>query len=290
MKHSLAIAMALISAAGLHAAADLPVPEKFTALEQPVRNTRPIFAQPSSSAFITKKASPMRVPNDGREYTTVLEEDFSLMTAGSENDPDPTVINDEYFMIPSRYTHTPGWAGRGVMQAGGAVCLGYWIDSWTGAKYTGQIETPELDLHRDQGKAYLSFRAKLLAPDQFDMVCVRWVAETDMLPMTSDVQTMAVNGFQWTTYEVELTDCPSNAVIQIYADNLELLVDDIKVEQFHINTSDHMCSTDSFGAFPENVSAISMINANPETACSYSDITPHEESPIQRAKITIIIL
>lgn len=174
----------------------------------------------------------MRVPNDGREYTTVLEEDFSLMTAGSENDPDPTVINDEYFMIPSRYTHTPGWAGRGVMQAGGAVCLGYWIDSWTGAKYTGQIETPELDLHRDQGKAYLSFRAKLLAPDQFDMVCVRWVAETDMLPMTSDVQTMAVNGFQWTTYEVELTDCPSNAVIQIYADNLELLVDDIKVEQF----------------------------------------------------------
>lgn len=174
----------------------------------------------------------MLVPDDGREYTVVIEEDFSLMKSGAENDPDPTFINDEYNMIPSRYTHTPGWGGRAVMQAGGAVCLGYYTDPYTGTKMTGQLESPELDLHRDQGKAFLSFKAKLLAPDQFDMISVRWVAETDMLPVTGDEQTFPVNGLQWTDIDVELTDCPSNAVIQIYADALELLIDDFKVEQY----------------------------------------------------------
>lgn len=174
----------------------------------------------------------MLVPDDGREYAVVLEEDFSLMTAGAENDPDPHFINDEYNMIPSRYTHTPGWGGRAVMQAGGAVCLGYYTDPYVGTKMTGQLETPELDLHRDQGKAFVSFRAKLLAPDQFDMITVRWVAEDEGMPLTGEAQTLPVNGIQWTNIDVELSGCPSNAVIQVYADELELLIDDFKVGQY----------------------------------------------------------
>ncbi len=215
------------------AIADNLVPARYSAFEKPVRNTAiRSFGNSPSSIFSPRAVSPRLVPDDGREYTVVIEEDFSLMTAGSEIDPDPNTIEGDYFMIPSQYTHTPGWCGRGVHQAGGAVCIGYYYEPYTGTRMTGQLESPELDLHRDSGKAYLSFRAKLLAPDMFDMVTVRWVAESDMLPITGTEQTFPVNGLQWTNIDVELTDCPSNAVIQIYADALELLIDDFKVEQF----------------------------------------------------------
>lgn len=231
MTNRIVLATALASGA-LAVMADSGTPDRFLPLEQPVRNTRHVTMPAQSSVFTTQKAARMRVPDDGREYKTVLEEDFSRMTAGSPEDPDPTFINDEYNMIPSSYTHTPGWGGRSVMQAGGAVCIGMYTDPWTGTVMTGQLETPELDLHRNQGTAYLSFRAKTLAPDLFDMVCVRWVAETDMLPVTGDEQTFPINGLQWTNIEVELTGCPSNTVIQFYSDSYEIVIDDIKVQQF----------------------------------------------------------
>ncbi len=171
-------------------------------------------------------------PDDGREYTTVLEEDFSLCTAGSEENPDPTIISTADFQLPAKYTHAPGWGGRAVMSAGGMICIGRYTDSFTQEEMTGQIDLPELDLHRDQGTAYLTFRARLLAVEKFDMITVRWTAETDMLPVTGEEQTIAVSGQSWSTYEVTLTKCPENAVIQIYTDENELLIDDIKVEQF----------------------------------------------------------
>ncbi len=224
--------VAIATLCGLCATASDRTPGKFIPLEEPLRNSSLTLSTEKTLAFKSTASAPKLVPDDGREYSVVLEEDFSLMTAGAENDPDPNFINDEYNMIPSRYTHVPGWGGRAVMQAGGAVCLGYYTDPYVGTQMTGQLETPELDLHRDQGKAFLSFRAKLLAPDQFDMITVRWVAESDMLPITGEEQTFPVNGIQWTDIDVELTGCPSNAVIQVYADALELLIDDFKVEQY----------------------------------------------------------
>lgn len=233
MKHYAYLALALASSLAFPVRANGMAQSRFAALEQPVRNQRPLVKSTVSSVPTkVRQQFPRLVPDDGREYAVVLEEDFSLVTAGSEHDPAPDFINNEYNMIPSSYTHTPGWGGRAVMAAGGAVCLGYCTDPYTGTTMTGQLETPELDLHRDQGKAYMSFRAKLLASEQFDMITVRWVAETDMLPISGEEMTFPVNGLQWTEINAELTDCPSNAVIQIFADEFELLVDDVKIEQY----------------------------------------------------------
>lgn len=186
----------------------------------------------AATPFTAPAKAPARVPDDGREYTVVLEEDFSLCTAGSVDEPDKNYIENSAYMIPSKYTHTPGWGGRGIMQAGGAICIGKVTDPYTQAEMTGQIETPELDLHRDNGRAYLSFRAKALAPD-VDLLSIRWVDNSEGLPVTGETQTCYIHGIAWSTVNVDLTDCPEHAVIQIWSEYAEVLIDDIKVEQYH---------------------------------------------------------
>lgn len=178
--------------------------------------------------------APQLHPDDGREYTTLVDEDFSLITEGSEDDPVKEFINTADFRIPSQYTHQPGWGGRAIMQAGGCVAIGKYYDTMQGGEMTGQIETPILDLHRDKGRAYLSFRAKSMRPD-YDLVTVRWATEsTEEYPLgrTGEAQTVYINGTQWATVNVDLTDCPESAYIQIWAENNEMLIDDIKLEQY----------------------------------------------------------
>lgn len=177
----------------------------------------------STEAIVLTDASvhePRRaVPDDGREYIVVLEEDFSLFTAGSEDDPDKTFLEGADETIPSRYTHTPGWKGRSVMAAGGAVCLGFYTDPYTHTTMTGQLELPELDLHKDAGRAYLSFKAKPLPPD-VDMLTIRWITQPDEehpLGTTGEEQTVYIQPGRWQTVEVDLTECPDKACIQIYS-------------------------------------------------------------------------
>lgn len=224
-----------------------------------------IFAETTArltpaSAPVRKTLSkqPARVPDDGREYTTVLEEDFSLCTAGAEHDPDKTFIENADYSIPASYTHTPGWKGRAIMQAGGAICIGFTKDPMSGTTMTGQIETPALDLHRDQGRAYLSFRARTLSGSA-DQLNVRWVAPGDPLPVSGEAQTAYIAGTAWQKIEVSLTDCPEDASIQIYSDNSEVLIDDIRLEQFHaeIDAPKALKWTDYTGdAFTANWTAV----------------------------------
>lgn len=191
----------------------------------------------STEAIVLTDASvhePRRaVPDDGREYSVVLEENFSLFTPGSEDDPDKTFLEGADETIPSRYTHTPGWKGRSVMAAGGAVCLGFYTDPYTHTTMTGQLELPELDLHKDAGRAYLSFKAKPLPPD-VDMLTIRWITQPDEehpLGTTGEEQTVYIQPGRWQTVEVDLTECPDKACIQIYSQYHELLIDDLRLVQ-----------------------------------------------------------
>lgn len=190
--------------------------------------------QPLSFVNAGVKAPQKAVPDDGRIYDIVIEEDFSLFTAGTTDSPDKTYLEEgANEVIPSKYTHTPGWKGRGVMSAGGAVCLGFVTDPYTQATMTGQIELPELDLHKDAGRAYLSFKARPLPPD-VDMLTIRWVTPADdenPLGTTGEEQTVYIQPNQWQTVQVDLTKCPSNACVQIFSEYHELLLDDIKIEQ-----------------------------------------------------------
>lgn len=189
--------------------------------------------RPQAFVNAAVKAPAKALPDDGRDYETVIEEDFSLFTAGSVDDPDKNYLEGADEVIPSRYTHTPGWKGRGVMSAGGSVCIGFVTDPYTHATMTGQLELPELDLHKDAGRAYLSFKARPLPPD-VDMLTIRWVTPPDPenpFGTSGEEQTVYIQPGHWQTVEVDLTKCPSNACVQIFSEYHEVLLDDIVIKQ-----------------------------------------------------------
>ena len=61
------------------------------------------------------------------EATLVIEEDFSLFTKGSPEQPDTENIapgTNYVYEVDSAYTHTPNWSGYYVFQAGGCAAIG----------------------------------------------------------------------------------------------------------------------------------------------------------------------
>lgn len=229
-----AMATVVLMFAFASASADCP-PMLYRQSSSPVR---PLLSDPAnfrqrSDAFVNAShGMKKQVPDDGRDYKVVIEEDFSLCSAGSEDDPVKEYIENADYSIPSKYTHTPGWSGRAIMQAGGCIAIGKYYDTFTEQTMTGQIETPVLDLHRDRGRAYLQFRAKSMIPGP-DLLTIRWVTPGDPFPVTGEEQTVYINGMVWSTVNIDLTDCPEDAIVQIWSEYNELLVDDIKIEQFN---------------------------------------------------------
>jgi len=169
----------------------------------------------------------MRAPDDGREYKKLLDEDFALMTAGEENNPVKTYIEDSHNNIPSKYTNMPGWMGRGIMQAGGHVAIGFVTDSYTHKEMTGQIETPPLSLYRNNGTAYLTLRARSLS-GEIDLIHVFW--QNAEFTKGED-QSIYISG-DWRTLQFTLTDCTEDCSIVIYSEYGEVVLDDIVIEQF----------------------------------------------------------
>lgn len=195
--------------------------------------TAPAPSIPAAAGTVGAPAK--ATPQDGREYVTLIDEDFSLFTEGSENSPTTTNIENVYDEIPARYTHIPGWHGRGIRQAGGMVCIGMVKSGLDGSEMTGQIETPQMDLTRDRGRAYLTLKVRPLVPDM-DVLNVRWISPaTDDNPLgsTGETQQFSISGMIWNTVDVALTGCPENASIQIYSEKFELLIDELKLEQCH---------------------------------------------------------
>ena len=92
------------------------------------------------------------------EPVVVLEEDFSLCTAGSPEQPDSKNIapgTNYVYEVDAVYTHQPHWSGYYVFQAGGCVAISEY--DYYGYIYGGHISTPEAELY---GEATISFRAR----------------------------------------------------------------------------------------------------------------------------------
>lgn len=89
--------------------------------EQQRRNCKDIIT--------AKKLAEMKATQKAEEtgdWETLINEDFSLMTAGTEDVPDGTMMPGETFgLLPDELFHTPDWYGIGVYQAGGNVALNY---------------------------------------------------------------------------------------------------------------------------------------------------------------------
>ena len=167
------------------------------------------------------------------ETVTVLSENFSKFTAGSESTPDGTEVGDATtFLIPSTYTQTAGWAGYGVFQAGGAAYFGIkdYDDEGTTVQGPGFIETPLLDLSGNSGSFTVKFKAKsTLAKDTIVLI----VFNSDGQPGIGAVPIVNT----WEEYTVAVTQGGADMSIRITTAYDTFFVDDIQILQESGSTS-----------------------------------------------------
>ena len=97
-----------------------------------------------------------------RAAVTLLDEDFSKFTEGTEAEPDDVNIADNQTgVIPAEYTNVPGWSGAAIYQAGQtcAIRLGLFLDGSSSQPVSlpGVLYTP---VGNYAGNGTLTFRAK----------------------------------------------------------------------------------------------------------------------------------
>lgn len=114
--------------------------------EQQRRNCKDIIT--------AKKLAEMKATQKAEEtgdWETLINEDFSLMTAGTEDVPDGTMMPGESFgLLPDELFHTPDWYGIGVYQAGGNVALNY-------PGFGGVLNSPMMNM---EGSIRIKMRVK----------------------------------------------------------------------------------------------------------------------------------
>lgn len=116
--------------------------------EQQRRNCKDIItANKLAEMKATQKAE------ETGDWETLISEDFSLMTAGTEDVPDGTMMPGETFgLLPDELFHTPDWYGVGVYQAGGNVALNY-------PGFGGVLNSPMMNM---EGSIRIKLRVKAI--------------------------------------------------------------------------------------------------------------------------------
>lgn len=188
------------------------------------------------------------------ELEVLLSEDFSLMTTGSEAEPDydtdlsiPT--DDPLFQYPwnnMQPGHTQGdlrWGADGVYPAGGMICMGNG-HGWEQA----HIVTPLLDLSENDGSFVVEFRAKAINGETFPEVMIECSETRNWGPTWDNFDTPVTFRqlpAEWTTYRAVFRGGGPTSLINIVTTNIEgngdnpferpqpgeqeLLIDDLKV-------------------------------------------------------------
>ncbi len=175
------------------------------------------------------KLKPMaRVPAQ-LPVETLIDEDFSLMKLGTEDEPDTTMFvkaaDPKFPYLADSLTHKSGWSGQQLFQAGGALCLG---DEET---ITGFINTPRGDY---SGELTVTLRVKNLSANKAyfsinllkgDLYSPQMVADDagmrKTIPANSDWRDI--------TFTYNNTYGGSDCGIQFNCNMARLLIDDIKV-------------------------------------------------------------
>lgn len=196
----------------------------------------------STKLATAKVQHPQKVTDweDCGTVVTLLEEDFSKLTSGSEAEPDLQTDmyldngnNTTWDDMDPYYTHQPGWGETNVYPAGGMLYM-------NGNRGFASINTPMVDCSARDGLAILQFRAKAVegktAVINVDVVDTdNWGIDWKYYPSTkfTDVSD------QWTTYEVVVKDCSKYMlfIIDLTYNNKEekiytpCYLDDVKVFQ-----------------------------------------------------------
>lgn len=157
--------------------------------------------------------------------SVLLTEDFSKFTAGSEQTPDATRLDDADGWIADSYFNTPGWGGLEVFQAGGMAYLGF--SEKFGA--TGMLITPTMDL---SGYVKISLRARSVDPegDFFNYNIV----DSETQEAIDGNYFFITN--EWTNVEFETTYGGANNFLYLFTEYAEVYVDDIRIESAQLET------------------------------------------------------
>lgn len=152
--------------------------------------------------------------------TVILSEDFSKFTAGSEDAPDGTRLDDiETTKIDDAYFNTPGWSGIEIYQAGGCAYIGFSND-WG---EPGLISTP---LINTEGAIYIKCRMKSESPEG-ELVGYNIVDET-YNAIDANVDFVEITQ-EWTEVKWFTTLGCEDSYIYIYSYSTNVFIDDIEI-------------------------------------------------------------
>lgn len=169
------------------------------------------------------------------KYETVLTEDYSKWTAGSEGAPDAVDITEDSTTMQS-YMNTPGdWTGLMAYQAGGMAYLGE--DAEDGPGY---LKTHFVDLSKGSGVYRITMRARTDNPDNENQMLQIWSLDEGTSGLIN-AKAMAF-GPEWTDLEWVLSGGRELTSIMFYGNKGKVYVDDLKIEQviYPLDTPDNL--------------------------------------------------
>lgn len=151
---------------------------------------------------------------------TVLSEDFSRCTKGTEAIPDAEGIVGA---LPASWVGTDGWNGATAHQAGGCLYLDSWVTQSNGRDVTVYLlDTPALTIA--SGTCRVTFRARSLRPDT-----PLYLINANAATATSVSSKQVTLSASWEEYEVTFTDCTAQMFVEFQADAGSFYIDDIEV-------------------------------------------------------------
>lgn len=169
------------------------------------------------------------------ELKLKVEEDFSLLTTGSEDEPDMMtdltvdpfeLFGNAWWSFNSKYTHTPNWGVNDSYPAGGCLYM-------YGEQTQVHLNTPLIKLDEYSGIGVLEFRARTRIPGAvFNELYVEAAETRGMGPTWDFLGTAMVGGINndWKTYRILFTNCGPTTMFNIVTMNATLLfIDDVKV-------------------------------------------------------------
>lgn len=168
--------------------------------------------------------APMReVRAAQNDELTVLSEDFSKCTNGSETKPDAEGIQGE---IPATLTHKSGWAGATFRQAGGCAFLDTCKMDYQGQQIAAfYLDAPWLQLKENQTTLEITFRARTIKQKGDDIYLVHANVSTGK---TINSQGVKITN-KWADYTIYVDDCTPESFVEFQADSSPFYIDDIRI-------------------------------------------------------------
>lgn len=168
----------------------------------------------------------MKTESGNAVSETKIDEDFSKLTAGTEDAPDATNIAESM----DNFTKQPGWGSFLTYQAGGKAFLGF---DEVGDGGPGYLMSPALDLRDNDGVFKVTFRVKNANPNAQDQGLQYFIMNDDpdknkksiiqaaTLPMTTE----------WKDLELVLDGGVQYTSVMFFGWQGKVLVDNLKIEK-----------------------------------------------------------